>query len=64
MACSGELNFTGLLLKNIFPSYPPVEKISGMPNKIFNSVDFPAPFSPIKPNISPEFSENEISQST
>ncbi len=46
------------------PSKPPVEWMTGMPNRMFISVDLPAPFSPMSAWISPGLTARETSLST
>ena len=60
----GEAKRTGLPSMSTVPSYPPVCAMTGIPNRMFISVDFPAPFSPTSPRISPALSEKLTLEST
>ena len=53
MASIGDRMRTGSPSSFTSPLNPPVEWITGMPNRTFMSVDFPAPFSPSSAWISP-----------
>ncbi len=52
-ASKGDLKLVSTPSKIIFPPYPPVSEITGIPKIAFIKVDFPAPFSPTSPIISP-----------
>ena len=51
----GEAKLTFCPFRSTSPPYPPVSRITFMPNRIFISVLLPAPFSPTRPSTSPSF---------
>ncbi|MEK0452787.1 MAG: hypothetical protein AGIKBDMD_00730 [Synergistaceae bacterium] len=63
-ASNGSLNIFSSPSMIILPSYPPVSSMTDIPKRIFISVDFPAPFSPTSPSISPGISEKLTSART
>ncbi len=63
-ASKGEAKLTFCPLSMMSPPYPPVSRMTFMPNRIFISVLLPAPFSPTRPSTSPSFRVRLMSVST
>ncbi|OPZ39275.1 MAG: hypothetical protein BWY99_01435 [Synergistetes bacterium ADurb.BinA166] len=64
MASSGDLMSTFSPSRNTSPLKPPVAWMTGIPNRMFIRVDFPAPFSPTRERTSPGPREKDTSLRT